>query len=343
MTLPMVEITELFEDQGGPLAGVLVVAELSEAGISANNKGLYGQRVFRQRTDANGLLTLNVWPNSEGLSNTFYRFNAWHPVSGQKIINNVEARVPNYAGTLSDILMGVNNPVSLRVQTAIDQPTKNNYDTAIFVVQPLPDSYTKRIYLARLAVLNLMLWPFVDMKKSAAEAAVGLLNVGSTRTDLENQIENFLPFVDAYELAAKAAIERDQLGKVNAQMMLNTAPYGEAWNGARDLVQSLIDSVYVSARFNPIPTVKNADDLTALVAGAHPVMSVDGLSVRNPGGDSFGFLSDTAIRAGDGWAVVEFDVPDNGVVGLATLSAFNSLVSAGDSTGVGVFLTKVGE
>ncbi len=323
MTLQTVEITEQFGDGSGPLANVLVTAELIVPGQNATGPG---PQKFSARTDGDGELVLPVWPNTAGMVNTWYVFNAWHPNTGDKLLDNVRGVVPGYSVTLSDILSRNPNPVARAVNAAEASRTANAYQVALDLVVDMPESYSRRVMLAKLAVVNLRIWPYSGQKLQAAESAVALLAAGATRTDLQAQIDEFAPFVDAYVAATAAAHSHSLAEKNLAQAALNAAPYGEEFDAARANVQALIESTVVTARFSSTPLMSDQGDISELIAGAHPFLSSDGLAVRNPGQNVFGFVSDTAVQPGSGWHVVEFDIEDG--------YSLESFVGVGDITSI---------
>lgn len=335
MTLQTVEITEQFGDGSGPLANVLVTAELVAPGQT--RAGVTGPQVFSARTDADGELVLDVWPNTAGMTNTWYVFNAWHPNTGDKILDNVRGVVPGYSVTLSDILSRNPNPVARAVNAAESTLTAGGYRAALDVVVGMAESYSKRVMLARLAVVNLQIWPYSAQKLVAAESATALLAAGATRTELETQIDEFSPFVDAYSAATQAAHSHSQADKNVAQAALNAAPYGESFDTARNNVQALIESTVTTARFASLPLLSDLGDVSELIAGAHPFLSADGLAVRNPGQNVFAFVGDQSVLPGSGWHVVEFDIADGyaleSFVGVGDLAAINQAVAGSFGAG----------
>lgn len=341
MSVPFVTITEFFSDSTGPLPGVLVTAELVGKALNASNIGVAVNDKTSARSDQDGVLALSVWPNTAGLADTYYIFNVYHPVTGNKIVDNVRARVPDYESSLSDILAGITNTVGRRVARAEKSNSRGEYDTALAAVSLMPDTWMRTTLLARLAVLNVRIWPYSQLKFDKAVAAVNLLTAGEVRSQLDTSLADISGFVDAYSAAAKAAITHNGDDKQTAQSRLNAAPGGTSFDSFRKAVQSHIDNITVIPAFAAQPIVSANEDLAELIEGAHPMRDVDGLAVRNPGQNRFAWASDVAIQPGSGWAFVEFDIDEQAleaVVGIGTDAGVTAWVSEGSMNADAIFI-----
>ena len=100
--LPTVPITFTAYDQnGGAVAGARVLAKLDQTEIY---QGFVVPEQIEVTTDANGVATLNLWPNALGAASSKYRVRAWHPDTGAKFLD-AAVSVPNSDCLLDQILV----------------------------------------------------------------------------------------------------------------------------------------------------------------------------------------------------------------------------------------------
>lgn len=103
MAITTVACTANFhEDDGTPLVGAIVTATLDRVDYDANSRSIAPLSVSGT-TDANGDVSLSLWPNVLGTKSSKYRFTCYHPTTGDTLINGL-ATVPNAASNIITIL-----------------------------------------------------------------------------------------------------------------------------------------------------------------------------------------------------------------------------------------------
>lgn len=95
MSLTTVNVLCRASDQlGNPIAGAVITAKLSGPDVDATD-GYVLPEIISGVADANGLLTLALWPNALGSTETYYDIKITNPDTGKKI--SLTATVPNVA------------------------------------------------------------------------------------------------------------------------------------------------------------------------------------------------------------------------------------------------------
>lgn len=93
MSLTTVNVLCRASDQlGNPIAGAVISAKLSGVDVDATN-GYVLPEIISGVADANGLLTLALWPNELGSTATYYDIKITNPDTGKKI--SLTATIPN--------------------------------------------------------------------------------------------------------------------------------------------------------------------------------------------------------------------------------------------------------
>lgn len=97
-----VSVTLLHAD-GRPVSEALVTASLTKIDTDSAS-GMVFPAAVEAETNASGVAILKLWPNSNGVAGSQYRFKAFDPESGRKLLDEV-ATVPTHAANLRDILL----------------------------------------------------------------------------------------------------------------------------------------------------------------------------------------------------------------------------------------------
>lgn len=106
MTIPTVQVNaKLYYPEGSGAEGVNVVANLQSP--AQNDEGYIIQKTIKGIVDSNGCVTLDLWPNDNGNTGSFYKIEAYDTILGELL--HVVAVVPESAIPLDleDIAMPV--------------------------------------------------------------------------------------------------------------------------------------------------------------------------------------------------------------------------------------------
>lgn len=106
--LPLVEVsTRLTYPDGEPATGLLVTASLQSA--AQNDDGYIIERDIDVISDENGCVIFNLWPNCDGIEETFYRIIARDKCLGELL--NAVAIIPESATpiNLEDVALSINS------------------------------------------------------------------------------------------------------------------------------------------------------------------------------------------------------------------------------------------
>ena len=105
----------LLSPSNSSISGARITATLTQMDTAALS-GMVFPREVEATTDENGQATLGLWPNTEGVTGSQYRFRARHPTTGRKLLDEL-VTVPAHDANLRDLLL-------------LPAPTKKPYDEA---------------------------------------------------------------------------------------------------------------------------------------------------------------------------------------------------------------------
>lgn len=199
------------------IAGARITATLTQMDTAALS-GMVFPREVEATTGEDGKATLSLWPNTEGVTGSQYRFRAWHPTTGRKLLDEL-ATVPEHDANLRDILL-------------LPAPTKKPYDEAS--IAAIQEARTEAIDAANQAE------SYLEAVENDAQAAQQAASEASNNSD---QAQQAASYSEQDRIAAEqAAVTAGNHAAIAGQQSANAIEAADAAEDAQQASEDARDS-----------------------------------------------------------------------------------------------------